>query len=369
MNDEEINMSKLRPSLGLSGEIKVLCFLPDMPLQGEDQMNRMRLLEKGRKISETKRRLYAEGKIVPWNKITIPRDNLYNLYINQKLSSIEIGKIYGVCSSTILKLLHEYGIKVRTEGDRPPEKILELYESGLSIREVAKIFKRSEPWVRRWIHLLGGSLRTVSEAKKVQWARASFKEKMDPIMKKVNESKAKVPSPIIKKLYEEKKSLNEIAELVELDPSQIRKRLIRMGVRVRSRGEGLKILWGKPEYVKKMRTPRVPNKPELRFIEICDKYNLPFKYNGDGQLWIGKVNPDFIENNGRKIAVDIFGCYWHSPLFRRNISYCQTLEGREKILASHSWKLIVFWDSELNSPDGEKIVLDRLQEVLKKWLS
>lgn len=323
-------------------------------------------LETRRKISETRRKLSMEGKIVPWNKITIPKDSLYDLYINQKLSSIKIGGIYGVSPNIILKRLHEYGIKVRTKGDRPPEKILELYESGLYVREVANIFKRSQPWVRKWIRLIGGSLRTISEGKKVQWARASFREKITPIMKKANELKARVPSPLIKKLYEEKKSLNEISELVGLDPSHIRKRLIRMGVHVRSRNEGLKILWSKPEYRKKMRTPRIPNKPELRFMEICKKYNLPFRYTGDGSLWVGRVNPDFVEDDGRKIAIDIFGDYWHSPL-NPKLRDSQTLDGREKIFTSHGWKLIVFWESEINSSNGGKIVIDRLGEAFKKW--
>lgn len=106
--------------------------------------------------------------------------------------------------------------------------------------------------------------------------------------------------------------------------------------------------------------PTSRTKPELKFIEICKKYNLPFRYTGDSSFWIGDVNPDFIENNGRKIAVDVFGDYWHSPLFRPDLPYNQTYEGRKKIIEREGWESIIIWGSELKAPSAEKIVLNRL---------
>lgn len=102
-------------------------------------------------------------------------------------------------------------------------------------------------------------------------------------------------------------------------------------------------------------------KPELIFEEICKKHNLPFKYTGDGSFWIHNINPDFVECNGKKIAVEIFGDYWHSPLLNRNLRENATLFYRKKILKKYGWKLIVFWESDLKRPDVEQFILNNLR--------
>lgn len=100
-----------------------------------------------------------------------------------------------------------------------------------------------------------------------------------------------------------------------------------------------------------------PTKPELQMIGLIEKYNLPYKYTGDGSFWIEYLNPDFVECNGRKVALEVFGDYWHN---RKNMSYCQTLEGRKAILERYGWKLVVVWEHELNTlPDQE--ILRRLE--------
>ena len=101
---------------------------------------------------------------------------------------------------------------------------------------------------------------------------------------------------------------------------------------------------------------------ELIFEEICKKYNLPFKYTGDRSFWIGSVNPDFVDCNGKKVAIEIFGDYWHSPLLRYNIGDNQRADVREKMLKKYGWKLVVFWGTDLLRDDVEKFVLSRLQK-------
>lgn len=109
--------------------------------------------------------------------------------------------------------------------------------------------------------------------------------------------------------------------------------------------------------------PQHHTKPELIFEEICKKYNLPYRYTGDGAFWIGKnpsVNPDFVECNGKKIAVEIFS-YWHDPLRRHcKVRYSQTYEGRKKILKKYGWALIVFWEDDLKREGVEQFVLSTL---------
>lgn len=113
---------------------------------------------------------------------------------------------------------------------------------------------------------------------------------------------------------------------------------------------------------KMQRMPTHHTKPELIFEGICKKNNLPFKYTGDDAFWIYNINQDFVECNGKKIAVEIFS-YWHDPLRRLGkVRYSATYEGRKKTLKRYGWKLVVFWQEDLEREDAELFVLNALQK-------
>ena len=114
--------------------------------------------------------------------------------------------------------------------------------------------------------------------------------------------------------------------------------------------------------------PTHHTKPELIFEKICEKHNLPFKYTGDGSFWIGKkgkkrLNPDFIECNSKKIIIEIFGDYWHSPLLNPKLSQSANLSYRKKHYKKYGWKLIVFWETDLLREDVEDFILSQLKSV------
>ena len=111
--------------------------------------------------------------------------------------------------------------------------------------------------------------------------------------------------------------------------------------------------------------PKYHTKPELIFEGICKKLDLPYKYTGDGAFWIHNINPDFVECNGKKVAVEIFGDYWHSPLLNYKLKERSTLTYRKRILKKYGWKLIVFWESDLKRSDAESFILSELNKVLK----
>lgn len=110
--------------------------------------------------------------------------------------------------------------------------------------------------------------------------------------------------------------------------------------------------------------PTHHTKPELVFEEICKKYNLPFKYTGDSAFWIGKgkdiVNPDFIHLT-KKMVIEIFSWH-HDQLNNRHVKPKGRYEDRKKILKKYGYKMIVFWQGDLEREDAEQFVLS----VLKK---
>lgn len=113
---------------------------------------------------------------------------------------------------------------------------------------------------------------------------------------------------------------------------------------------------------KNLTLPKHKTKPERIFEVICKNYNLPFKYTGDGRFWIHNINPDFVECNGKKMAVEVFGDYWHSPLLNYNLREDKTLPYRKRILKSYGWKLIVIWERDLLRDDAEQFVLSELKK-------
>ena len=107
--------------------------------------------------------------------------------------------------------------------------------------------------------------------------------------------------------------------------------------------------------------------PERIFEGICKRNNLPFYYVGDGQSWVGKkgkgqLNPDFIEANGKKICVEIFGDYWHSPLLNRKMKEHGTLDYRKSHYRRYKWHPVFIWESDLKREDAEAFVLNELSK-------
>ena len=113
---------------------------------------------------------------------------------------------------------------------------------------------------------------------------------------------------------------------------------------------------------KAQRFPTHHTKPELIFEGICKRHNLPFIYTGDSSFWIHNINPDFIECNGKKIVVEVFGDWWHSPLLNRKLGERSILTYRKRILKKYGWRLVVFWQSDLLREDAEQFVLNTLKK-------
>ncbi|GAH72294.1 unnamed protein product, partial [marine sediment metagenome] len=80
--------------------------------------------------------------------------------------------------------------------------------------------------------------------------------------------------------------------------------------------ESHKKLWDDPIFVAKQMKARGirPTKAELKMEHILNNYFPQFKYNGDGRLGIvlRRLIPDYIDSNGKKQVIELFGDYWHS---------------------------------------------------------
>jgi predicted DNA-binding protein YlxM (UPF0122 family) len=132
-------------------------------------------------------------------KINISKEEIEDLYINQKLSTIEIAKKFGVCDQTILNKMKKFGIKSRTKsearlGKRLSEetkrkksealkinigkKILEdLYiTQKLSLAEIAKRMGVSKSTILRRMQEYNIQRRTIKESLSFEEVRKKIRE-------------------------------------------------------------------------------------------------------------------------------------------------------------------------------------------------
>jgi len=90
-----------------------------------------------------------------------------------------------------------------------------------------------------------------------------------------------------------------------------------------------------------------PNKPEQQLISLIETNHLPFKYVGNGKFILGGKCPDFLNTNGKKQLIELFGTYWHSIF---------DVAKRTQHFRSYGFNTLVLWEDEL----GDEV------KVLKK---
>jgi hypothetical protein len=103
--------------------------------------------------------------------------------------------------------------------------------------------------------------------------------------------------------------------------------------------------WKDPQYVrdllsKVLRANKVrPNKAERLLRDILnDLFPGCWKYVGDGQFTIGTKCPDFVNINGHKQIIELFGDYWHKG---------QDPQLRIDLFADYGYSTMIVWESEL----------------------
>ena len=135
--------------------------------------------------------------------------------------------------------------------------------------------------------------------------------------------------------------------------------------------ESTKKNWQDPDFIKKVfdGLNAKPNGLEKKVGEILQKH-LPdeYAYNGDFScgITIGGKIPDFVNVNGEKIVIEVFGP-WHDEVFLRerfdkDISWKRTEFGTKAHYSQFGYKCVVFWQEDLEREDVEKFVLSVLRE-------
>jgi len=81
-----------------------------------------------------------------------------------------------------------------------------------------------------------------------------------------------------------------------------------------------------------------PNNLEKKIIAICKEYNLPYVYVGSGDFILAGKNPDFLNTDGKKNLIEIFGDAFHQP---------EEENQRYKLFSHYGFRTLVLWESKL----------------------
>jgi len=118
--------------------------------------------------------------------------------------------------------------------------------------------------------------------------------------------------------------------------------------------------WLNPECARRMMQSRHtrPTKPELQLTQILKQYFPSFKYNGAGDLGIALAGmiPDFVNVNGKKEVIELFGDYWHSTHLD---TWRKTELGRIMAYNSVGYKCLIIWEYELKDTNS---VIDKIRQ-------
>lgn len=98
------------------------------------------------------------------------------------------------------------------------------------------------------------------------------------------------------------------------------------------------------ETIRKMLMWRGMTRLEKKFQEIADKNNLPYKFVGDGSFMIGRKNPDFININGDKIAIEVYARYYK---LRHAETVQEWMDDRERVFREYGWNVIFFDETQV----------------------
>lgn len=114
------------------------------------------------------------------------------------------------------------------------------------------------------------------------------------------------------------------------------------------------------ESIKKFLHRRNITSLEKKFQEIINKNNLPYKFVGNGSFTLSGYNPDFINTNNEKIAIEVYAKYF-KQIGDRTVD--EWKNKRIKTFRKYGWDIIFF---EKNQVEEENVlrVLNNKKELI-----
>lgn len=84
-----------------------------------------------------------------------------------------------------------------------------------------------------------------------------------------------------------------------------------------------------------------PNKPESELRDLLEQmFPSEYRFTGDGSFILAGKCPDFLNVNGKKKIIELFGDYWHEKTEEKQ---------RIALFKEYGYDTLIVWDSELDN--------------------
>jgi very-short-patch-repair endonuclease len=100
------------------------------------------------------------------------------------------------------------------------------------------------------------------------------------------------------------------------------------------------------ESIRKSLRRRSMSSLEIKFQKIITQYNLPYKFVGNGEFFIERKNPDFVNINGEKKAIEVY-YKKHKEQFR-NMTIDEWKEERKFVFNKYGWEVLFLDETQVN---------------------
>ncbi len=98
-----------------------------------------------------------------------------------------------------------------------------------------------------------------------------------------------------------------------------------------------------------------PNKPEKKMLALLESlYPGEWKFTGDFSFTINGKCPDFVNCNGQKKIIELFGDYWHRD---------QNPQDRIDVFKPFGYETLVIWESEMKKIENVKNKIREFHEA------
>ena len=272
---------------------------------------------KGKKIPEEFRKRMSLGK----TKILL-KEVLIDLYWDKGYTHKQIGELYNLTRSAIQNYFRIYNIKTRTKSELAKGNKNPMFGKNHSLESNKK---HSETYKKRFNENL------------------EFKDNM----KKINSKKS---LDFWKKMREENPQwlINKNAKVSKILKEKYTNPEERLKQSIYH-----KKLWQNNDYAR-LRLEKIgikPNKKELQLNKILQElYPNEWKYVGDGYTFIAGKNPDFMNVNGQKKLIELFGDYWHK------IRKKDDSQERINHFKKYGFDTLIIWESELKEDNYNNLI-------------
>src|SRR3990167_6435634 len=100
-----------------------------------------------------------------------------------------------------------------------------------------------------------------------------------------------------------------------------------------------------PECIKKSLLRKEMSGLEKRVNQVILDHKLSYKFVGNGKFLIENKNPDFVNTNGEKIAVEVYNRE-HKEKFRKGLQIWK--KNRQKLFQKYGWETIFIEEWQTN---------------------